>query len=42
LLVAKGAAVNVKGKNDRTPLDEATRHGHQDIVEFLRKHGAKE
>ena len=45
LLIANGANVNAKNKWDRTPLHVAIRRyphrGHTEIVELLRKHGAK-
>jgi ankyrin repeat protein len=40
LLIAKGADVNVTDNNGRAPLWWARRH--KEIVELLRKHGAKE
>lgn len=40
LLVGKGADVNARDKDGRTPLTRAT--GNQDVVEFLKQHGAKE
>jgi len=42
LLIVKGADVNAKNKWDRTALGIALREGHTEIVELLRKHGAKE
>jgi ankyrin repeat protein len=42
LLIAKGADVNVKNNQGRTPLSLAKKKGHNEIVELLRKHGAKE
>jgi len=40
-LLAKGADVNLKSKEGRTALDFARRKDHTDVVELLRKHGAK-
>ncbi len=42
LLVAKGADINAKNLWDRTPLDIALDQGRTEIVDLLRKHGAKE
>ena len=42
LLIARGANVNAKDGDDRTPLWYAQNEGHTEIVELLRKHGAKE
>ena len=42
LLIAKGANVNVKDKWNWTPLKWAEYRSHGEIVERLRKHGAKE
>ncbi|MHC4154047.1 MAG: ankyrin repeat domain-containing protein [Planctomycetota bacterium] len=43
LLLAHGAAVNAKTKHSRTPLDVAKKKKvHQEVVELLQKHGAKE
>lgn len=41
-LISKGADVNAKSKWGRTPLRIATNRGHTEIVDLLRKHGAKE
>ena len=41
-LINEGADVNTKGKKGRTPMDCAQDSGHTEIVELLRKHGAKE
>ena len=41
-LIAKGANVNAKDKWGETPLDVAQEKGYTEIVELLRKHGAKE
>ena len=40
--VADGADVNTKGKNGETPMSVAKEKGHEQVVELLRKHGAKE
>jgi cytohesin len=42
VLISKGTAINAKAKTGKTPLDLAKEYGHQEIVELLRKHGAKE
>ncbi|MHA2315150.1 MAG: ankyrin repeat domain-containing protein [Candidatus Hermodarchaeia archaeon] len=42
LLVSNGADVNVKDKDGKTPLSLAVEEGHTEIVELLRKHGAKD
>ena len=42
LLIANGAEVNVKAKSGDSPLSLAKDKGHTEIVELLRKHGAKE
>jgi len=42
ILLAKGADTNVKDSRGRTPLVFANNEGHTEIVELLRKHGAKE
>ena len=42
LLLDNGADVNAKDKHGNTPLHKATLRGNKDIVELLRKHGAKE
>jgi hypothetical protein len=42
ILVDHGADVNAKNKEGKTPLDLAIKEGYQELVEFLRKHGAKE
>jgi len=42
LLIAKGADVNAKESDGKTALSLAKEKGHDEIVELLRKHGAKE
>jgi len=42
LLITKGAKVDVKNAWGHTALSLAEEQGHTSIVEFLRKHGAKE
>jgi len=42
LLIAKRANVNARNGGSRTPLWYAQEEGHTEIVELLRKHGAKE
>jgi ankyrin repeat protein/imidazolonepropionase-like amidohydrolase len=42
LLITKGANVNARDGASRTPLWYAKEEGHTEIVELLRKHGAKE
>ena len=42
LLIAKGANVNARDGDSRTPLWYAQDEGYTEIVELLRKHGAKE
>jgi len=46
-LIAKGADVNARSDGDslrkgKAPLREAVSRGHNDVVELIRKHGAKE
>ena len=41
ILLAAGADISARDKNDSTPLDWAERHQLPDMVEFLRKHGAR-
>jgi ankyrin repeat protein len=42
LLLAKGANVNAQDGDNRTPLWYAKQQGHTEIVELLKKYGAKE
>lgn len=42
LLITHGADVNLKSDNGATPLSLARRRGKAEIVELLKKHGAKE
>ncbi|MFC1794190.1 ankyrin repeat domain-containing protein [Planctomycetota bacterium] len=42
LLIAHGADVNAKDSNGHTRLQYAKRKGYTEMVELLRKHGAKE
>jgi len=42
LLIAKGADVTARDGDGRTPLWYAQDEGHTEIIELLRKHGAKE
>ena len=42
VLIAHGADVNAKTKNGKTPIYLAKRYSRDQIVELLRKHGAKE
>ena len=41
LLIAKGADVNAMKIDGMTPLDMATFGNHNEIVDFLHKHGGK-
>jgi len=41
-LIAKGADLAAKDSRGRTTLDWARQRGHTEIVELLKKHGAKE
>ena len=41
LLIAKGAKVNRSNYDVRRPLGLAIQQGHKDIVELLKRHGAK-
>jgi len=41
-LIANGADVNAKTKNGRTPMSVAKKEGYDQLVELLRKHGARE
>ena len=40
VLVDKGADVNAKGKDNKTPLMSATGKTHNDVIDFLKQHGA--
>jgi hypothetical protein len=42
LLIANGADISAKNNDGQTPLDIAVRQNRKDLVELLRKHGAKE
>jgi len=42
LLITEGANVNARTRASRTPLWYAKNEGNAEIVELLRKHGAKE
>ncbi len=42
LLIAKGADVNAKSYDGRTPLVIAINEGHYDVADLLRRHGARE
>ena len=42
LLIEKGAEVNPKTKTGKTPLSLAKDRGHTEIIDLLRKHGARE
>jgi pectate lyase len=42
LLLSKGADINAKDNKGKTVLSYATENGHTEIVELLKKHGAKE
>ena len=41
LLLANGADVNAKNKDNRTPLDCAIEDNHTETADLLRKHGGK-
>ena len=41
LLIAKGADVNAKDDDGKTPLDRAIMHNHTETIDLLRKHGGK-
>jgi len=41
-LLVKGANLNAREEKGKTPLEVAKEEGHKEIVELLRKHGAKE
>ena len=40
MLIAKGADVNAKNKEGKTPLHHAADEGHQEVVEMLIANGA--
>jgi len=42
VLLAKGADVNAKDKEGKTPLRRALAEGHKFMADLLRKHGVKE
>jgi len=42
VLISHGADINAKTKKGETPMSQAKAEGHEQIVELLRKHGAKE
>ena len=42
LLIAKGADVNARDSDGNTPLSTAASASHTDMVELLKKHGARE
>lgn len=42
LLIAEGANVQAHDSEGRTPLDWARHHNNEELVEILRRHGAKE
>jgi len=42
LLISRGADVNAKDWDGKTPLSLAQEQGHTEIIELLKKHGAKE
>ena len=42
MLISKGADMNVKDNQGNSPLDLADANGRTEIVELLKKHGAKE
>jgi ankyrin repeat protein len=41
LLVGHGADVRIRGRDDLTPFQLATRDGYHDIAQLLRDHGAE-
>ena len=41
LLIAKGADMNAKNDEGRTPLDEAVEWDKPETADLLRKHGGK-
>jgi hypothetical protein len=42
LLIAKGAGINVKDAGGRTPLALALANDRKDVIELLKKHGARQ
>jgi len=42
LLLEKGAKINIKDRQGRTPLQIAEKNRNTEIAELLRKHGARE
>jgi len=42
LLIAKGADMNAKNNKGQAALSLAKEQGHEEIVELLRKHGARD
>jgi ankyrin repeat protein len=42
VLIANGADINAKTRNGKTPMSLAKERGHEQVVELLRKHRAKE
>ena len=41
LLLAKGADVNAKDREGKTPVDRAQQTGHKELADLLRRHGGK-
>ena len=41
LLLGNGAKVNVPAMSGKTALDYASRAGHKETADFLRRHGGK-
>jgi ankyrin repeat protein len=42
LLLERGADVNAKDDDRKTPLSLAEEEGHSDVADLLRQHGAEE